>query len=240
MKKALSLILLLFFSLNSLANTAAIPAERQGKSHGKWIARHNKHKAFLQSKKPVDLLMIGDSITDCWQWGGGRGKNVWNEYYQKRNPYNIGISGDTTQGVLWRLQNGAIDNISPKLAVVMIGTNNHKNTSEEVAEGIKEILKELRKQLPTTKILLLDIFPRGKNPSETKLHLKNAKTNEIIRKYANQKQIFSMNINKIFLQEDGMLNMALMKDPVHPNEAGYKIWAEAMEPFIEGILGPRK
>jgi len=222
-------------------NSAAVPAEKKGKKSSRWLGEHEKHKKFCQSGKTVDLLMVGDSITDCWQWGGGeRGLKIWNEYYAKRNAFNIGISGDMTQNVLWRLQNGALDKISPKLAVLMIGTNNcGKNTAEEVAEGIKVILKELKNRLPKTKILLLDIFPRGKDPSNDKAHQHNLKVNKLIKKFADDKIVFSRNINKIFLEEDGQLNMSLMKDPLHPNEAGYRAWAEAMEPFIEKIIGKK-
>jgi lysophospholipase L1-like esterase len=109
----------------------------------------------------VDLLYLGDSITEGW---AGRGKDVWEKYYGNRKAMNAGIGGDRTQHVLWRMDHGNIDGIHPKLCVLMIGTNNSNgkdNTAEEIADGIKAIVNELREKLPDTKILLLAIFPRG-------------------------------------------------------------------------------
>ena len=108
----------------------------------------------------VDLIFIGDSITHGWEEAG---KDVWQKFYGKRNAVNLGIGGDQTQHVLWRLDHGNIDGISPKLAVIMIGTNNAGSGQqpEQIAEGIKAIVEQLRAKLPETKILLLAIFPRG-------------------------------------------------------------------------------
>src|SRR4029077_13842354 len=108
-------------------------------------------------------LFIGDSITDAWQNGGERGgKEVWKKYYANRKAMNAGIGGDRTQHVIWRLNNGNIDGIHPKLTVLMIGTNNtpgNDNTAEEIAEGIKTIVSKVREKIPETKILILGIFP---------------------------------------------------------------------------------
>ena len=110
-------------------------------------------------------------------------------------------------------------------------------SAEEIAAGIKQVLDELQKRLPETKILLLDIFPRGRKPKYDKAHLNNLKVNKIIRQFADGKKIISKDLSKIFLLEDGSLNMSLMKDPVHPNEAGYKVWAEAQEELVKQYLG---
>ena len=89
---------------------------------------------------------------------------MWTKYYADRNALNLGFSGDRTENVLWRLQNGEIDGIAPKLAVIMIGTNNTGHRSdppEQIAAGVQAILSELQQRLPDTKVLLLAIFPRG-------------------------------------------------------------------------------
>jgi len=124
------------------------------------VKRHEKINDRAK-QGDVDLLFIGDSITDGWQGGG---KEVWQKYYGNRKAMNAGIGGDRTQHVIWRLDNGNIDNIHPKLAVLMIGTNNsngNDNTAEEIGEGITTIVKRLRDKLPETKVLILAIFPRG-------------------------------------------------------------------------------
>lgn len=201
-----------------------------------WQPRHDQKLADLKKMEKVDLLMIGDSITHGWE---GRGKKVWDEYYAKRNAFNIGFSGDRTENVLWRLQHGAIKGISPKLAVIMIGTNNtghRQDPAEETAAGIKAIIAELQKQLPKTKVLLLAVFPRGAKPDDPLRQL-NAGINEIIAGYADDKRVFFLNINAEFLEDDGTLPKSVMPDLLHPHEAGYGTWAKAMEPTVARLLG---
>jgi lysophospholipase L1-like esterase len=114
----------------------------------------------------VNLLFVGDSITQGWE---GSGKDVWNKYYGNRKAMNDGIGGDRTEHVLWRHEHGNIDGIHPKLAVIMIGTNNSNGkdyTVEEIADGITAIVKEMREKLSDTKLLILGIFPRGPNSDE--------------------------------------------------------------------------
>ena len=201
-----------------------------------WGPRHEQKLKDLKAQKKVDLLMIGDSITHGWE---GKGKQVWDEFYGKRNAFNIGYSGDRTEQVIWRLQNGEVDGISPKLAVIMIGTNNtghRQDPPEETAAGIKSILAELKKRTPQTKVLLLAIFPRGAK-SDDRLRRINDGTNKIISHYADGKTVFYLDINQTFLEEDGTLPKSVMPDLLHPQEKGYRMWAAAMEPTITKLLG---
>ena len=113
---------LAFEAVESKRHSAVTPANRD----------KPRHRAFNERVKQgnVDLIFIGDSITHSWE---GNGKKNWDQYYDKRNAVNMGFGGDTTQHVIWRLEHGEIDNISPKVAVLMIGTNNsHANTPEEI------------------------------------------------------------------------------------------------------------
>jgi lysophospholipase L1-like esterase len=201
-----------------------------------WQPRHDQKLADLKKMEKVDLLMIGDSITHGWE---GRGKKVWDEYYSKRNAFNIGFSGDRTEHVLWRLQHDAIKGIAPKLAVIMIGTNNtghRQDPAEETAAGIKAIISELEKQVPETKVLLLAVFPRGAK-SDDPLRQLNTGINEIIAGYADDKRVFFLDINAEFLEDDGTLPKSVMPDLLHPQEAGYATWAKAMEPTIARLMG---
>ena len=200
-----------------------------------WMDRHEKMNARV-AEGNVDLLMIGDSITHGWE---GAGKATWEKYYGKRNAVNLGIGGDRTQHVIWRLQNGNIKGISPKLAVIMIGTNNSgSNTPEEIAEGVEAIVTLLRKDLPETKVLILAIFSRGPNNDDPRRQV-NEKTNAIIEKLADNKMVYFLNINDKFLQDDGTLPKAIMPDLLHPKEKGYGIWAEAVEPTIAKLMGEK-
>ncbi len=203
-----------------------------------WMKRHQQKLAEKSKMVTVDLVMIGDSIMHGWET---RGKKVWDKYYGKRHALNLGFSGDRTENVLWRLQHGEVDGISPKLAVVMIGTNNaghRKDPPEQTAAGIKAILTELQTRLPHTKILLLAIFPRGKDPNNP-LRKINEATNKIIKKYADGKRVFWLNINDKFLQADGVLPKSIMPDLLHPNAEGYEIWAQAIEPMVQKLMASK-
>ena len=136
------------------ANDAIIPVPRDGG----WMKRHESFNERVK-KGNVDLLLIGDSITQGWE---SSGKAAWEKYYTPRNAVNLGIGGDRTQHVLWRLDNGNVEGISPKAAVLMIGTNNSgTNSPAQIAEGVEAVVKKLRTKLPKTKILVLAIFPRA-------------------------------------------------------------------------------
>ncbi|HEX3726224.1 MAG TPA: GDSL-type esterase/lipase family protein, partial [Pirellulales bacterium] len=134
-----------------IAPSTVVPVPRDGG----WMQRHESFNDRVKQGH-VDLIFIGDSITQGWEGGGA--KDIWQKYYGQRDAVNLGIGGDRTQHVLWRLDHGNVDGISPKLAVLMIGTNNSNgkdNTAEEIAAGIEAIVKKLRAKLPQTKVLIL-------------------------------------------------------------------------------------
>ena len=213
-------------------NSAVTPEHR----HSWWTLRNDAVNERVRQGN-VDLLMIGDSITHGWEGGG---KKFWDIYYEPRNAVNMGFSGDRTQNVLWRLEHGHLEGISPKLAVLMIGTNNSNgddNTAEEIADGIVAICKKIREKCPKTRILILAIFPRGPEPSEQRE--KNAKASKLASELADGKMIHYLDINDKFLTKDGFLSKNIMPDYLHPNEAGYKIWAEAIEPKVAELMGDK-
>jgi beta-glucosidase len=229
---------LAFQSVESKTHSAVTPVEQTVNWAVKWWGpRHDAVNERLK-KGNVDLLFIGDSITHGWE---NTGKEIWDAYYAKRNMVNMGFSGDRTQHVLWRLDHSNFENISPKLAVVMIGTNNsngNDNTAEEIADGIIAICHRLRTKLPKTKILLLAIFPRNPKPSAQRQ--KNAEASLLASRIADGKTIYYLDINSSFLTDDGLLSKDIMPDHLHPNKAGYKIWAEAMEPKIAQLMDEHK
>jgi len=182
----------------------------------------------------IDLIYIGDSIVQRYE---GVGKPVWDHYYAPRNALNLGISGDRTQHVIWRLDHGNIDGINPKLAIVMIGQNNGgHNSATEIAEGVTEVVKRIRTKLPDTKILLLGIFQRREKPTPERAVL--AEANEIISKLADS-SISYMDINSVFVQPDGTIPASLMPDYEHPSELGFKRWAEAVETKVAELIGDK-
>jgi beta-glucosidase len=139
--------------------------------------------------------------------------------------------------VLWRLNHGNIDGISPKLAVVMIGTNNTSNgyPPEQVVEGVAAIVKKLRTKLSKTKILVLAIFPHDAHPQDRMRQL-IVKVNEGIARLADDKMVFFLDIGPKFLAADGTLTQDVMPDLLHPSAKGYTIWAKAIEPTVAKLM----
>jgi len=237
--------LVVIASLAPSVGQAAEPHDQAAEPHdaikpvpraGNWMKRHESFNARV-AKGNVDLLFIGDSITQGWE---GRGKGVWEKFYGKRNTVNLGIGGDRTQHVIWRLDNGNVKDISPKAAVIMIGTNNSgSNSSEQIAEGVSVIVKQLREKLPEMKILVLGVFPRGMN-NEDKRRKVNEGANAIFAKLDDGKQVFYLDIGKKFLEEDGTLTREIMPDLLHLSEQGYTIWAESIEEKVASLLGEKK
>jgi beta-glucosidase len=210
-------------------HSALNPVPRQGG----WMKRHESFNTRV-AKGNVDLVFIGDSITQGWE---GRGKGVWAKFYGKRNTVNLGIGGDRTQHVIWRLDNGNLKNIAPKAAVIMIGTNNAgSNSSKEIADGVRAIVKQIRAKSPKTQILLLGVFPRGTN-NEDKRRQVNEGANKIFSKLDNGKHVHYLDIGPKFLEKDGTLTREIMPDLLHLSEKGYTIWAESIEAQLAKLLG---
>lgn len=224
------------------SHSAVEPVARPGKNW--WMSRHQGVLDRIQEGN-VNLIFIGDSITHGFE---NKGKEIWQQYYESLGAVNMGFSGDRTQQVLWRLEHGEIDGISPKLAVIMIGTNNSNgtdNTPREIADGISAIVCKLRTDLPQTKVLILSIFPRGSreqrkdktqdatfNPQWEK----NNQASELASELADGKMIYYLDINQAFLDKNGTLARTVMPDLLHPEEKGYQLWAEAMNPTILMLL----
>lgn len=204
-----------------------------------WLPRHQQKladaKAALAQGKKIDVVMIGDSITQGWETDG---LASWNKYLAPRNAFNLGFSGDRTENVLWRLHQGEVEGMNPKVAVLMIGTNNtghRRENPETTAAGIKKILDELATRLPNSKILLLAIFPRDAKP-DGELRIINEKTNNLIKHYADNKRVFFANINLAFLTDNGVLEEKVMPDFLHPKAEGYELFAKALLPKLDALL----
>jgi lysophospholipase L1-like esterase len=223
-------------------NPAATPSPRMDKA-GKepdknWMKRHDGFNEIAK-KGGVDVLFLGDSITDGWRNYNPKtkagGKNVWDKSFAPLKAANFGIGGDRTQHVLWRIQNGELDGISPKVAVLMIGTNNTGGDSaEQIADGVTAIVKTIRAKSSPTKVLVLAVFPRGKmipNPGNTKI----TEINKIIAKLDDGKNVKYLDIGQKFMK-DGQIPGDIMYDYLHLTEAGYQIWADAITPTLTEML----
>ena len=222
--------------LTGFAHSANEPAPRTDSG---WKDRQKTLNArAAEAGEKAQVIFIGDSITQGWE---GEGRDVWAKYYAHRNAVNLGIGGDRTQHVLWRLANGNIDGLKPKAAVLMIGTNNSNgedNTPEQIANGITAIVKNLRGKLPNTKILLLAIFPRSENFSVQRGKL--AMINQVIRRQADGKNVIWVDFGHQYLNDDGTMPRSLMPDYLHLSKKGYEIWAETIEEQLSAIVGDKR
>jgi len=221
-------------------NAAVKPAPRMSlQPDPNWLKRH---EAFVNIAKRggVEVLFLGDSITDAWGGeghGGGPGTKLFKERFEPLKAANFGIGGDRTEHVLWRLQNGEFDTIKPKVLMLMIGTNNMgANSADEIAEGITAIVKEIQKRSPETKVLLLGIFPRSEKADEP-VREKIKKCNSIIATLDDGKAVKYLDIGEKFLAPDGTLTREIMPDFLHLSEKGYQLWADAVEGTIKEMLG---
>ena len=222
--------------------SASAPVEKQ--DTGAFLAHHNSFLARAKSG-PIGLLFLGDSITERWKVA----PQVWEEHYAKYAPANFGIGGDRTQHVIWRIEHGELDGIAPKVAVLMIGTNNSADyQAADIAAADRKIVAMMRTKMPDAKILLLGIFPRGPRdakggpvtPAQVDEAAKRMHTiaavNRDLAKLDDGKTIRFLDIGAVFLGPDGKIPNAIMPDQLHPGPAGYQLWADAMQPLLEDMM----
>lgn len=239
LRKFVSFFALVCLSTSAIAdNTAATPLPRAFPTN--WVTRHDE---ILERKKQgdIELLFLGDSITECWRWDKG-GLNVWNRCYANRKAANFGVGWDRTQHVLWRMELGELEGLRPKVAVLLIGTNNcgneedgkPRNSAAEIADGITAIVRKLRAKLPETKVLLVGIFPRGEKNDPIRQQVKEI--NSRIAKLDDGRTVRFLDIGSKLTEADGTIPKDVMPDLLHLSEKGYQIWADAMEPTLAEMM----
>lgn len=230
-------VLLAFLLASAVqAENPAEPAPRSKEYPWMSVATwKGKHEAFLKRAKEgnVDLLFLGDSITEGWG-----GNAAWQKHYGSLNAANFGIGGDTTQNVLWRIANGEVEGLAPKVVVLLIGTNNfglNGDPVEGTAKGVAAGVVALRKKLPKSKVLLLAVFPRDAQP-KTDMRSKIAKLNAQIATLEDRKNVRFLDLGAKFLAPDGTLPKEIMPDALHLSEKGYQVWAESMDPLLKELM----
>ena len=231
--------------MEMVANPAVLPVPKIEDDFYDWYARHEEKKR-LARERSHDLIFIGDSITHLFEGDAnwpGRGEKVWKERYGHRNALNLGYGFDRTQNVLWRLDHGEFAGQRPGLVVLLIGTNNLSETPNHraiapawVAEGIEAICERIWAMTPETHILLMGVLPRDVATSPHRESVRQI--NERLERYAaGRPRATYLDIGRRFLQPDGTICRELMDDLVHPTEAGYQLWADAIESLVRKHLG---
>jgi lysophospholipase L1-like esterase len=222
-------------------NTALIPVSFLEQDIYDWWARHNEELQVKQGMQPK-VVMIGDSITHFW---GGlprsekvNGAEAWRQLFRpdERAALNLGFGWDRTQNVLWRLRQGEFAGLTPQWVVILIGTNNltgtpnaRANTPREIVEGVAAIEAEVHRESPTSKVVVMAIFPRGESTTY-RLRAPIAQTNQLLQqRFSSDKSVTYLDIGSKFLTPNGRLPVAMMSDGVHPTNTGYEVWAKALE-----------
>jgi lysophospholipase L1-like esterase len=211
-------------------NSAAQAVAR--KDNEQWTKRHQS-LVDLSKKGDSEVVFLGDSAIQGWE---GAGREPWKKHFEPLKAANYGIGGDRTQNVLWRITKGKeLDGQKARLYVVVIGTNNVRdNSADDIAEGVTAIVKELNRQKPDAKVLLLGVFPRGNTSSD----MFRAKIKELNKTLAmlESKQVHVLDIGEKFLDKEGSLAEDISKDALHLTPKGYTIWAETIAPVVTEML----
>jgi lysophospholipase L1-like esterase len=205
------------------------------------------HEKFLARGKAgaIGLLFLGDSITEGWN----KVPHIWEHYYGTHQPANFGIGGDQTHHVIWRIENGELDGIQPKVVVLMIGTNNSaQHTGEQIAAANARIIELIRARIPGVKVLLLAIFPRDARRGPSGLITEAAvmdagkrmaaidRANALLAKLDDGVSVRFLDIGAQFLGKDGRIPWIIMPDQLHLSAAGYQLWTDAMQPLLQEML----
>lgn len=215
-----------------------------------WHARHQETLARVRQGH-VDLVFLGDSITQDWEQHGPPDWRdfapQWQRFYGDRNAVNLGFKGDRTSHLLWRMQHGEIDGIQPKLAVVLIGANNlglAHWSAEQTLDGIAAVLAELHRRLPQTKVLLLSVLPSQRSAW---VDHTTAEINQgLAERYGRATDLTYMDVTAVFmrngeLDRDAFLDSHLTPpDPLlHPTAQAQARLSEAIEPTVARLMGDR-
>ncbi len=205
-----------------------------------WLDMHTRLVANTQANQgPIDCLLVGDSIT--MQWGA-----AWKKHFGHYKAVNIGIGGDKTQNVLWRLDHGGVDGLTPKVIVLMIGNNNmffsRETGTEPVARGIQSCAENLLEKFPAAELILAKILPAHApgNPFYEDIKSTNAALDSL--NLAQNPRIHMLDLWSDVTNPDGSLKPGIFTtDNIHlTQEGGYELYASKLKPVIEALLGQSK
>lgn len=192
----------------------------------RWMSIHNRFLSETR-EKDADVIFIGDSIIQALQH-----TDVWNEWFAPLHCLNFGIHRDRVENVLWRIENGEIDNVKPKVIVVHVGTNNHSSSPEEIVNGITEIIDIINKKHSSAYIVVPTLLPRGQYPNPIRERL--TQVNDLIKKQLSQiAKVEVVTIDNGFVQPDGTISHHDMYDYLLLTNAGCR---KAFEPVYDMLL----
>ncbi len=212
------------------SHEAVVPAAHVGAEERTALLADRAHLA------DAPLVFLGDSITEGWEDAGAL---VWTERIVALGALNLGVSGDRTEHLLWRLQAGDYDRLPVQVAVVLIGTNNlgAGHTPAQTADGVRAVVEDVLLRWPGCRVLLLGLFPRGREPGDP-LRPAVAATNGRLREVADRDRVTWLEFGGSFLRPDGVVSPGIMPDALHLSQRGYAIWADHLEEPLGRMLAP--
>jgi lysophospholipase L1-like esterase len=199
-----------------------------------WLEYHQRYVTRAQ-QGGISAIFLGDSITEDWQ----KVPELWQERYGSRGAVTFGMSGDRTQQLLWRVENGTLDGSDAKLVVLMVGINNLLNSDTRAdryhAEGVALVVRAIQQKLPGAKVLLLGVLPAYESPDHPqRTRIRNL--NQRIAPLDNGSTVRFLDMGPAFLNPDGTLPTELVPDGVHPSPEGYRRWADTMQPLFDELM----
>jgi len=217
-------------------NVADKPVPRVGAEpwliSDQWLSEHER-QLRAPRRSEAKVVFLGDSITAGW-----RGAPAYRASFSKYTPLNLGVVGDHTQNVLWRIQQGALEGLSPQVVVVMIGVNNLGGgfTPSATVGGVRAVVASVQERLPRSRILLLGILPARHSPSEA-LRAKIAEANRLLAAMSWPSLTSFRDVGSVFLDADGNIQKTIMRDFLHPTAEGYQLLSDSVEPLLSQLLG---
>ncbi len=221
-------------------HSATIPVPAADTNNSWWISKHNEDVTDGAALPDAKIIFVGASVIDHWKSGEingyQRGINVWTNHYEPRKALDFGISGDRTQHLLWRMQNGALDAINPLVAVVAVGFNNSE-AAQERSEGMLAVVREIRLRCSNTKIIFMPYFPTTDPGWRDGVSFQAYDLACAELANYNDEMVIPLEISDDFVNINGVLkDQALIPDNLHPAEPGYQLWYESMEPTLSSLL----
>jgi beta-glucosidase len=214
----------------ALPHHAATTPEKRGGA--RWWVDQNKGLNQGVREANIDLVFLGDSITEAWEKPGAE---AFASAFGSYRTAILGIAGDRTQNILWRVEHGHFKHIRPKLVVLLAGTNNVDCSAKDRADGVTRIIQEINKRSPQTRILLMGIFPRGTNPTDPQRRI-NESTNQLLAQLADDELIHYIDIGHAFLEPDGTFLPGVSQDLLHLKPKGYQIWAHTIKDLVDQLM----
>lgn len=230
-----------------VSSSASVPAERTDTNsriaHEQLVAKAKAGR--------IDLYFLGDSITRRWGCSDPQWAELlahWKANFHGWNAGNFGWGGDRIENILWRIENGELEGVNPKVIVILAGTNNIGTTPggnakmSDIIAGYEKLIAACRAKAPKAKIVLTAIFPRNdaKNPEGRKAVLAEiAAVNAEVAKRANGQPIVYLNVNDRLADAEGTLVEGMAIDGLHMSVKGYEVWAAGLRPILTDLLGPR-